>query len=291
MSSQLKKSESPGHALRRVCRWHVDQALAGLQKAHQPQGLHAVRKEIKKLRAIFRLTSGSLSGNDHRKTAKTMRLASKPLAASRDARVTRMAFESLVRRKARQFPNLRSALQIHCRNAECSFKDQGSGTMARYILKKIGGQLHALKLKRAGWPEIRASLKKSYRRGRRAWELARLESSADHFHEWRKAVKDLGYQLDFLRPAWSPKTKAMLDGLKELGEQLGDAHDLVLLGDFVRKRCERSQETAALEPLIDARRSQLAAAIRQLGSRLYAKRPEYVCAQLERDWKAWRREH
>lgn len=288
MKSQLKKSEAPGRALRRACRRHVAQALASLQKARQPQGVHEVRKEIKKLRAIFRLTSSGRNRNDHRKTARTMRLASKPLAASRDARVTRMAFVALLGRKARQFPNLLSALETHCHEAERSFKDQGSGTMARYVLKRIDGQLQALKLKRAGWPEIKVCLKKSYRRGRGACELARLEPSGDHFHEWRKAVKDWWYQLDFLRAAWSPKTKAMLDGLKELGELLGDEHDLVLLGDFVRMHCDPSQEMAALEPLIEARRSRLAAKIRRLGSRLYAKTPSLVCAQLDQDWQAWR---
>lgn len=288
MSSRLKKTESPGHALRRVCRWHADQALACLRKAHQPEGVHEVRKEIKRLRAIFRLASGSLSGKAHRQVAKTMRLAAKPLAASRDARVTKMAFASLVGRKARQFPNLRSALETHCRNAECRFKDHDSGAMTQHVLKKIGGQLHDLKLKQAGWPEIRVCLKKRYRRGRGAWKLARIEPSADHFHEWRKAVKDLGYQIDFLCPAWPPKTKAMLDGLKELGEQLGDEHDLVLLDQFVNKHGVYRQETAALQPLIDAKRGQFGAKIRRLGSRLYAKTPEAFCVHLEQDWKAWR---
>jgi CHAD domain-containing protein len=289
MSSRLKHKEAPGQALRRVCRRHVDQALTCLRRAHQPEGVHEVRKEIKRLRAIFRLTRGSRSQNDHRKTAKSMRLAAKPLAASRDARVTRKAFETLVGRKARQFPNLQSALKTYCLHAARSFKNQDFGALARLILKKAGGQLDDLKPKRAGWAEIKTGLKRSYARGRDACELARLKPEPGHFHEWRKEVKNLWYQLDFLCPDWPPKTKEMLKGLEKLGEQLGDEHDLVLLESFAKEHREFSQETVALQRLIDARRRRLGVRIRQLGSRLYATSPELVCAQLEQDWKAWRR--
>ena len=289
MSSRLKQTESPGHALRRVCRRHVDQALASLQKAHQPDGVHEVRKEIKRLRAVFRLTRGSLSHQDHRKTAKIMRLAAKPLAASRDARVTRKAFETLVGRKARQFPNLRSAVNTYCLHAERSFKNQDFGALARFMLKKAGGQLDDLNPKRTGWTEIKACLKKSYTRGRGAFQLARLKPEPGHFHEWRKEVKNFSYQLDFLCPDWPPNTKEMLEKLEALGEQLGEEHDLVLLQNFAKELRQFSQETVALQHLIDARRRRFGGRIRQLGSCLYAASPELVCAQLERDWKAWRK--
>jgi CHAD domain-containing protein len=289
MSLRLKQTESPGQAVRRVCRRHVDQALANLDQAHQPEGVHEVRKEIKRMRAIFRLTRGSLSQKEHRKTAKLMRLAAKPLAASRDARVTRRAFESLVGRKARQFPNLQSALQTYGQHAERSFKTQDFGALTRFILKKAGGRLDDWKPNQAGWTEIKACLKKSYACGRSAGKLARLKPEPDHFHEWRKEVKNLWYQLDFLCPDWPPKTKATLQGLEELGEQLGDEHDLVLLEDFAKEHAEFSQETAALQVLIEAQRSRFGERVRQLGARLYASRPELFCGQLDQDWKAWRK--
>jgi len=286
MNVQLTKTESPGCALQRACRQHVAHALAGLKKAHQPEGVHEVRKEIKRLRAIFRLERGSLGRHAHRKIAKVMRLAAKPLAASRDARVIQRAFASIVGRKARRFPNLQTALEAHGRHAERSFQDQESAALARFILKRAGRQLDKVKLNRAGWAEINACLKRSYTRGRNACELARRKPAPAHFHEWRKQVKNLWYQLDFLCPRWPERTKAMLDGLAQLGEQLGEDHDLFLLEQFAQEHRVYRQETEALQHLIDSQHRLFGERVRQLGSRLYARTPAAVCAQLEQDWHA-----
>lgn len=288
MSSQLKKTEAPGDALRRVCRRHASQALALLKRTNQPGAVHGVRKEIKKLRAIFRLTRGGLGRADYRRAAKIMRLAAKPLAAARDAQVTKKAFETLVGRKTRQFAKVRSALEAWHRQAESSFKDQDSGALARFILRKTGGQLDDLKIERAGWTEIKTRLKKCYTRGRNACRMALAKPTPEHFHEWRKQVKSLWHQLDFLCSDWPPKTGEMLKALEKLGVLLGEDHDLVLLGDFVEAQGEQSKETAELHHLIDVRRRRLATGIRRLGGRLYVRTPGAICAQIERDWKAWR---
>jgi hypothetical protein len=80
----------------------------------------------------------------------------------------------------------------------------------------------------------------------------------------------------------------MLDSLKKLGNELGDDHDLVLLQNFAREQCGPSEETQALDRLIEARRQLHDTNVRQLGSHLYQQMPEEICAQVEQDWKAWR---
>jgi len=283
----MKKKEAPGQALQRVCQRHVAQALAHLRQAHLPESVHIVRKEIKRLRALFRLTRGGLSPKKYQKTAKAMRLASKPLAASRDARVIQKAFETLTGSKARQFPDIRSRLQTRSSHAEQNFANFDSGTVAKSILKKVRSHLDDLSLKRLGWSEVRADLEKSYTRGRNAWNLARRRPSPEHLHAWRKRVKDLWYQLDFLCPDWPPETRKMLAGLEVLGEELGADHDLVLLEQFTREQHRQLQEAAQLQILIDAWRNQHAAVFRRLGSRLYAQPPDVLCARLEKAWKSW----
>jgi hypothetical protein len=102
-------------------------------------------------------------------------------------------------------------------------------------------------------------------------------------------VKDLGYQLDFLCPRWPARTRKLLAGLVQLGERLGDDHDLALLEAFAKAQGVHRRETETLQEYIAARRKRSAAGIRQLGLRLYAKAPEAAGAQLEQDWKAWRK--
>ena len=289
MNLRLKPTESPGQAVRRVCRQHVDQALANLERAHQPEGVHEVRKEIEKRARHFPAHSRQPEPKRISQDRQMMRLAAKPLAASRDARVTRKAFASLVGPQGAPVskPPVRFEDVLPAR--EPRLQSQDFGALTRFIFKKAGGRLDDLKPNQAGWVELKACLKKSYARGRDAGELARRRPEPDHFHEWRKQVKNLWYQLDFLCPDWPTKTKVMLQGLEELGEQLGDEHDLVLLESFVVDHAELSQEAAALQVLIDSQRSRFGERVRQLGARLYASLPDLFCGQLEQDWSAWRK--
>src|SRR5579859_1301911 len=141
MSLQFKRKESPGHALRRVCRRHAQRALRGLKRSGHPEAVHHVRKEIKKLRAVFRLTRGSLSGAEYRKTAKILRLASKPLAASRDARVTQKAMEALTGRTRGKFTTNNSALAAFSRREQRRLVGDDAGAVVRRLLQQAADQL------------------------------------------------------------------------------------------------------------------------------------------------------
>ena len=288
MNGQLRRKESPGHALKRVCRRHVGKALASLKSSGQPEAVHNVRKEIKRMRAIFRLARTTLGSKEYRRTAKLMRLAAKPLAAARDARVTKKALESLAGKKAREFYGIKAMLDRHSAHAERSFADNDLASLADFTLKRAGQKLDYLNLNRTGWPDIRTCLKESYTRGRDAYQQAMLKPSPENFHEWRKRVKHLWHQLDFICPNWPKGSKRMVDLLEQLGDKLGDDHDLVLLEQFAKEHCESDNETAELKRLIDARRKEYCAGIKRLGSRLYAELPEKMCAKLEKDWKSWR---
>ena len=289
MSGQLKRKEPVGRGLHRVCKLRVKKALANLKESDQPDAIHDVRKEVKKMRAVFRLARGTLSKKQYRKTAETMRLMGKPLAATRDACVTKKALGLLAGRKAQEFAEIRSSLEAHFNRSERNFADNDLGSLAKLLLKCVENQLADLSFKEIGWEAVRTCLTASYTRGREAFQQAIVKPAPESFHDWRKRVKDLWYQLDFLCPEWPKNSRAMLDSLEELGEQLGDDHDLVLLGQFVKEHCDSSKETLKLQKLIDTKRHEYGAGIRRLGTRIYAKLPEEMCAKLEEDWKSWRK--
>ena len=288
MSMHLKTAEPPGPAIRRVCRQHVNRALSCLDPANRSDAVHDARKEIKALRAVFRLARGSMTGGKYRATAAAMRLAAKPLAAARDARVTLKALEVLAGgNAARQFPAMRAALTQNSRKENHRFKELDSAAVATYVLQTLHRQLAALKIK-TDWNALQSCFKKSYCRGRDAAKLARLAPSPLHFHEWRKLAKNFWYQLDFLCPKWPAKTKAMVEGLENLGDLLGDDHDLVLLVQFAAGHGGSARETDKLKSAVEQRQKQLAAKIQSLGTRLFAPAPKMACRQIKRDWKEWR---
>src|SRR5258706_7376924 len=286
MPFHFKKAESPARAVRRVCRERIGAALGRLRKCDRPAAVHGVRKEIKKLRAMFRLMRGEIGRGDYRRGAKALHRAADCLAAARDARVMLRAFEKLAGRSApERFPEIQRALQKNCQDETRRFRGGHSAALANRILKKTGRRVNGLKIKAVGWAAIEPGLKRSYRRGRDACERAGREPSPEHFHQWRKHVKDLWCYFRLLSPAWPPVMRARTDDLKSLGEQLGDDHDLFLLQQFVAEMSVGSvKEAEALNQLIETRQRQLRHAALKLGSRLYAETPTVICRRPGTDW-------
>ena len=190
--------------------------------------------------------------------------------------------------KRREFARVQSALTALLAREQKRMVHGDASAVVRRLLLQADNRLERLDLAGSGWAEIKPRLKKSYARGRNACQLAMRQPTAEHFHEWRKQVKNFWYQLDFLRPEWPKKTKAMLRKLEELSEHLGDDHDLVLLDQFVKEQFPGSVETAKLHRLIETRRRKFAKQARRMGLRLYAETPGLVCSRLEKQWKAWR---
>ena len=292
MSRHLKMSESPGAAIRRVCRRHLNKALASLEQGNQPESIHAARREIKQLRAVFRFARGDMSRGHYRRMAEAMRLAAKPFGPARDARVTLKALEIAAGKKAPQrFPQAHAALTGNFQQEQRRFQANDSAAVGKHILQTLRRQFEDATIKGAGWKTLQPGLKKSCRRTREAADRARLAPTTSHLHEWRKQAKKFWYQLDFLCPQWPPTTKALVAGLERLGDLLGDDHDLVMLKQFIADHVPKPGEADRLNQAVDKRRRQLAAKIQTLGRRLFAPPPKTICRQIKKDWNKWRRKN
>jgi len=291
MPFRFKKSESPAKGVRRVCRERIGAALGGLRKGHRPAAVHGVRKEIKKLRALFRLVRGEIGRGVYRKGAKALREAAGSLTAPRDSRVMLKAFKKLAGRSARRFGGIEKALRKNARREAGRFHKDNSRTRAERLLRKTDRRVGDLKIKAAGWAAIEPGLKESYRRGCEACRIARKQPSPENFHDWRKHVKDLWHYFCLLYPAWPAEARAYTDELELLGRHLGEDHDLFLLRQFVAEHCSgQAGEAEALNRLLESRQKQLRAAALKLGSRLYAEPPAVICRRLGNYWNVWRGE-
>jgi len=286
MPFHFKKSDSPARAVRRVCREHIGEALACLRKSRHSAAIHGVRREIKKLRAIIRLVRGGIGRGDYRKTEDALRRAADRLAAPRDAQVMLQAFGQLAGGPAaRRFPEILKALQKNRRREARRFQDGDSIAVAKKCLQKTYRRWARLKIKASGWSAIEPGLRESYRQGRLACEAARRQPSAEHFHEWRKQVKNFWHQLRLLCPAWPAAARVLTDRLEKLGDLLGEEHNLALLKQFIAAHCaDKTGEATALSRLIVASQKNLRAAALKLGSRLYAETPAAICHRLGNDW-------
>jgi CHAD domain-containing protein len=292
MPFHLKKTESLDKGVRRVCREHLGEALKRLRKSRHPAAIHGVRKEIKKLRALLRLVQGGISRGDYRKTENALCRVADRLAASRDARVMLQAFEQLAGGKAaRRFPKIWKALQKNRRREARRFRGDNSIAAAKKNLRKTDQRWEVLKMKISGWAAIEPGLRESVRRGRQTCELARRQPSSEHFHEWRKQVKNFWHQLRLLCPAWPAAARGLIDRLEHLAELLGKEHDLSVLKQFIQDHCaDEAGEAVVLNRLIEVSQKRLRAAALKLGAYLYAETPTTVCRRLGNYWNGWRRE-
>jgi CHAD domain-containing protein len=289
MPVHFRKAESPVRAVKRVARTHLDETLARLRRSGHPAAVHQARKEIKKLRAVFRLVQGEMRPRDYRKAGKALRQTGHRLAVPRDARVMLKAFEGLTGEAGgKRFPNTSRLLKKHYRRKSREFQADDSIPATRKDLRKVDRRVKRLRIEPEGWKNYAPGLSRSYRLGWLAYKESRKRPLPEYLHEWRKQVKTFWHQLRLLCPHWPVAVRKMMESLEQLGELLGDDHDLSLLQKFVQEhRGGEPPELKKLNELIKARQRALRVAALKLGSRLYAEPPAVICARLGRHWKSW----
>jgi len=192
MAFQFKPSETPAVAVQRVCRECVGEALERLEKPNHPAAIHAVRKEIKKLRAILWLVRNQIGRGAYRKSNNALREAAGHLAVARDARVMLKAFEKLAGQPPKQFGGIAAKLKKNSHREAQQFRKSDLVARAKKLLRKTNWRIGRLKIKAAGWAALKPGWLEGYKLGRTACELARRNPDPEHLHEWRKRVNSCG---------------------------------------------------------------------------------------------------
>lgn len=116
---------------------------------------------------------------------------------------------------------------------------------------------------------------------------AQRDPTDDRMHEWRKAVKNLWYQVRLLRDAAPSLLRPLGRRLDDLAEALGDDHDLAVLIQRLEDEPERfGGRKASTEAVRLARTAQEDLRIRafRLGATVYAEPTTGFVARIETYW-------
>jgi len=297
MAFKFKRKESTTRALRRLCADRVDTALGQIHEGDTLDAVHAVRKEIKRLRALLRLMQPGLRRGDFRAAMCRLKEAARQFGPARDAHVTVQALDLVLdhfkgQLGPRPFADFRPALRQACRDEEKRLHREHLCRRVSRLLRQVKKRIEGASLRQEGWPVLGAGLKRTYRNGRKAWKLALADLSPKNLHEWRKQAKELGYQLRLLCPIWPEQLEAAQRELTALGQYLGDDHDLFMLTAAVRDGCSAKTSPVELEMLcglIIQRQDELRRQALALGARFYAEKPSIFCQRLGDYWHVWRR--
>jgi len=312
---------APG--LRRIATEQCDLAIAllgGNGALPDEHAVHETRKALKRLRTLVRLLEDELGEQVYARESASLRTIAARLAGARDAEVMHDTLETLIRRHPRKLRRRRGVAKLRKRlaaeHARASASTLGdAGTLAPAL-----AELQAFRLRATSWPLgdrngltlVEPGLRGVYAKGRRRRRrAARAKRNRDIvMHEWRKRVKDLRYAAELLQrsaPAGerrraSPNGRARLRPAKrlartasradELGELLGEDHDLALLAQLVRDgsagvRVPRRTRRALLK-LIARRRRALRTRALRIGEKLYRKRAKTFIRDARADFKRQR---
>jgi CHAD domain-containing protein len=293
---RLKSGEKPKRGIRRIARGRADNALQELDEAGEA-AVHEARKDLKKLRSVLRLIRDDIGDRVYRAENRRFRDAGRRLSAARDAEVKLETLASLQERFPEELDDVgttgfRAVLEEeHAATAEAV--GAGAGPVAESVaaISKGRKRIADWPMSTQGWELAGPGLVRTYRRGRGALKQAIAEPSAENVHEWRKRSKDLWYQLRILREAWPEVIGPTADQAHELGDLLGDHHDLVVLAEDARKRRElftNGEDAQALAKLSARRQDELLCQALDLGKRLYSEKPKAFGRRFEAYWHTWR---
>jgi hypothetical protein len=135
---------------------------------------------------------------------------------------------------------------------------------------------------------LAAGIRLSHQRGRKAMARAKRRQRAADFHEWRKHLKALWYELRLVEDA-SPRIRRDVEALERAEAWLGDDHNVVILC------AELSEGRPRGESQIDRDRVRLAGHRYQselrtkalaATKRIYTRAPREYANDIGRDWKS-----
>lgn len=285
MSFKINSGQPLNDNVRAVAYEQIDRAASKLSSCHSgeiDEAVHEARKCFKRLRALLRLVRPALGKSLYRQENLRLRDLGRSLSDIRDASALLETHDQLGQQYQHQvdwqrMQPVRQLLASHG-SAIRPASENFTGRLATYQ-----GQLQTLRTSVSQWPlqrlgsrTIGKGNKRIYRRARKYWKKARHQQQAELLHDWRKQVKYLRYHYQLLKGTGSSKMKKRHRQHKQLGEILGEYHDLDVLREQL-DQLPRSTPDAVAEceyrTLLRERQNQLYRQSLKIGKRLFKAKP------------------
>ena len=297
MSYRFAAGQEPAEEIKRVVCEQIDRAMQELtdENLDRHKGVHQLRKRCKKIRATLRLARHKL-GDAYPGENRLFRDLGRQLSQVRDAEAMIETFDSLRdaykdQLRARGFQAVRKVLE----QRRQTIVDEQTG-----LDKQIETTVGALQEAKQGvmaWPlhvekyrALSPGLRQAYRRGRKARVQAYRQATPEHFHEWRKNVKNHWYHVRLLQQTWPAVMQGYGKALKTLAELLGDDHDLTVFRQTLSVQPEAfgtDRDIQVLLGLSEQRQTELRLRAKTLGQRIFAEKSSRFCHRMQQYMAAW----
>lgn len=282
MAYRIEKNEALSAAFGRIAAEEIAVALGELRQRNRAQAMHNARKALKRLRALLRSLRVAFPKKLFRRENRRFAAVGRKIAPLRDVHVQLRTLGKLragggqasgeVRRQllqreetfTRNIPELRQTVR---QMLDASLQDVASWPVAEVTPVKIA-----------------ASLKRVYKRGKKAFKIASKRPTPENLHQWRKQTKTLGYGLELIECIGPRKTSKWIKKTDRLSESLGDDHDLFLVLESLREE-HAARPASDYQPLskrISTKRAKLQKRAFKLGKAIFDQKPGVFEKHLER---------
>ena len=296
MAYRIKRKEGVAEAVRRIVREQLRGAIAvALDRTMaQDERVHEVRTRLKRSRAalaLIRREVGEEAERDDRRLRDVGRLLSRP----RDVAVQAQTFRAL---GARMQSGLPPRLVARLGTTEQQIRGELHPEEVERDLRQTARALSRLRRELGTWGvtgsrrAIGTGVTRTYRRGLEKLAAARARPTPERFHDWRKQVKALSYELRIICGAVPELTTTLIPKVEKLGEILGEVHDLDGLKATAERHPDwfgRAADGQSVLSAVDERRAALESEALTLAGSVFAGRARDVRALVETGWEIWRK--
>ncbi|KKB12051.1 hypothetical protein VE25_09760 [Devosia geojensis] len=284
----LPDDKSAAAAVRRIARQEIAAALAETADERQSfdTRVHGARRRCKRLRGLARLVRPQFGGYARVNTA--VREAMAGLAHTRDAAVIVETLDGLTAHGA---DGVAEDTFVRVRQALSARVEQVGGNEQQRLIADLSGHLRALadeveswRLDRKGFAALEGGLTRIYAGMGKAMRAALAAPDDEALHEWRKLVKYHWHHITLMRetaPDVLGPQRALAD---ELGEALGDHHNLSVLIRMLPVLAEES-DRAGIAAAARRKQERLAERAFFIGRQVAAEPPKALAKRFGGYWK------
>lgn len=269
MTFYIHKNEPMVPGLRRIAHEQIGIALENFADDSLPleKQVHSLRARCKKMRGLLRLP-GPLMADAFTVEDQRFKAAAQALAEFRDRDVYRKALLALGG----------SVAAGHA--ADNPLPDEAI-EHSLTIMRAAREAVDRWPLSDWGFIELAPGFAQTYRNCVSRWQAVLQEPDDEKFHKLRKWIKYHWYQVRILERLNKPELRKRRNMLWELQFTLGEAHDLVLLQDFL---CSGGAEDDRLLKRAVSRKDELYARATSIGHQVLAVSERDLLADMTRWW-------
>lgn len=191
--------------------------------------VHRIRVDIKKLRAWIRLVQDSPCSLDLKKTDLYLKNTAKIFSYHRDAEIIPETVSWLKKKleKSETGDDLdKISRHIKYKKTSLILPDEQSEVINKKLFSELKQKSIKVNIEYIIEHGLKATYKKALREGKKAYSS---QGSLNDLHRFRKWVKYLCYQIEFIQASYPDYYQDEQKLLDKLGKQLGRIHDLDIL--------------------------------------------------------------